>query len=271
MSITIVLEGLEVCDMKKRIITALLIIACVVPPLVFGGWLVYLLVAFIVVVGGLELLQLSEHKTQWPFFVKPLAILSVFALCFLDVRIQIPALSAISLLFLSIPICSDHFHAKDAFLCIVYIVVFYTIASGFMDIYNTNAIYVWYIIIATYVCDTGAYFCGRFLGKHKLNVRISPKKTWEGAIGGWFFAMILSFLFGYFFIDTMTPLQLLCASIILPITGQIGDLSFSAIKRCFQIKDFSDLLPGHGGVLDRVDSLVFNFVFFHLILMVVML
>ena len=65
--------------------------------------------------------------------------------------------------------------------------------------------------------------------------------------------------------------HMLLASIVMPITGQIGDLAFSAIKRCFQIKDFSDLLPGHGGVLDRVDSLVFNFICFNFILVVLSL
>ena len=69
----------------------------------------------------------------------------------------------------------------------------------------------------------------------------------------------------------MTPAQMVLAAAVLTVTGQIGDLAFSAIKRNFGIKDFSDLLPGHGGVLDRVDSLVFNFICFDLILVVLML
>ena len=145
------------------------------------------------------------------------------------------------------------------------------IAKSFMHIYDMNRMYVWLIIVATYVCDTGAYFCGRFLGKHKLNERISPKKTWEGAIGGWIFGAALSFAFAYFLIPDMSMNHILLASVVMPITGQIGDLAFSAIKRCFKIKDFSDLLPGHGGVLDRVDSLVFNFICFDFILVVLSL
>lgn len=257
--------------MKTRIITALLIILCVVPPILYGGIFIDALIAFIIIAGGIEILQLSEHHTQWPVVMKPLVIASIFLILMMAVPLQLPLLGILTLSMLSIPVFTDRFHIKDAFLCIAYIVLFFTIGKSFLKIYGTNTTYIWLILFATYFCDTGAYFCGRFFGKHKLNTRISPKKTWEGAIGGWFCAMIISFLFGLFFIDTLSWPQLLCASIILPITGQIGDLAFSAIKRTYAIKDFSNLLPGHGGVLDRVDSLVFNFVCFHFILMVVTL
>lgn len=257
--------------MKTRIITALLIILCVIPPLVYGGWLINLLIAFIIVAGGIELLGLTEHKGSWPIIIKPLAILSVFVLVLSDARLTTPLLGIFCLVFASIPVFTDRFHAKDGFLCIAYMTFFFAIAKSFLNIYATDRMYVWFIIIATYACDTGAYFCGRFFGKHKLNVRISPKKTWEGSIGGWIFGVLLSFAFAYVMIDTLSMPQILIACTVLTITGQIGDLAFSAIKRCFAIKDFSDLLPGHGGVLDRVDSLVFNFICFNLILVVLTL
>lgn len=257
--------------MKTRIITALIILACVIPPLLFGGWLIFALISFIIIAGGIELLALSEHKGSWPMIIKPVAIACVFVLTFGMEEIATALLGVIVILFLSIPVFTDKFHAKDGFLCIAYIVFFYMIATSFLSIYGLNHLFVWMIIVATYACDTAAYFCGKFFGKHKLNVRISPKKTWEGSIGGWIFGAILSFLFGYFLIPEMTLLHLVLASTVLPITGQIGDLAFSAIKRCYSIKDFSDLLPGHGGVLDRVDSLVFNFICFHLILVVLSL
>lgn len=272
MSLMHEIEDLEGCSMKTRIITALLIILCVIPPLVFGGWLIFLLLAFIVIAGGIELLALSEHKDKWPLIIKPIAVLAIFSLILLkEDKLIMPLFGLYCLFFLSVPVFTERFHAKDGFLCIAYITFFFTITKSFLNIYTTSHIYVWYIIVATYACDTGAYFCGRFFGKHKLNERISPKKTWEGSIGGWIFGVLLSLVFAYFFIDTLSLGQLLLASGILTITGQIGDLAFSAIKRCFSIKDFSDLLPGHGGVLDRVDSLVFNFICFNLILVVVTL
>lgn len=254
--------------MKTRIITAIAIIICVVPPLLFGGWMITALLAFIVIGGGLEVLGLKEQKEHWPFLIKVAAIASVFVIIYAPEVLRFPMLGMAALVFLSIPVFTEHFQAKDAFLCIAYITIFVTIASSFLVIYTMDRMAIWFIIIATYGCDTGAYFCGRFLGKHKLNVRISPKKTWEGAIGGWILGAILSFAFAYFFVEEMSMPMIMMGSLLLTITGQIGDLAFSAIKRSFGIKDFSNLLPGHGGVLDRVDSLVFNFICFHLILVV---
>ena len=82
---------------------------------------------------------------------------------------------------------------------------------------------------------------------------------------------MLSFAFAYFMLPKLSTTAMLIGSIVMSITGQIGDLAFSAIKRNFKIKDFSDLLPGHGGVLDRVDSLLFNFVCFYMVMVVFML
>lgn len=257
--------------MKTRIITALLIVACVVPPLLFGGIFIQALISFIIVTGGIELLKLTEHDGTWPIGLKPLMIGSVFLLLCVETKLQMPVLGAVVLMISSIPVFTDRFHAKDGFLCIAYVILFFMFAEAFLNIYDANRMYVWFILFATYGCDTAAYFCGRFFGKHKLNVRISPKKTWEGSIGGWFVGTIAATILGVFLIDSLTFLQLLVAASILAMTGQIGDLAFSAIKRCFNIKDFSNLLPGHGGVLDRIDSLVFNFICFSLILTVVTL
>ena len=119
------------------------------------------------------------------------------------------------------------------------------------------------ILLATYLTDTGAYFAGRFFGRHKLNERISPKKTIEGAIGGYLFGAIGSFLFGYFMVLDLFPLWYISLiSCTMPLAGQLGDLSFSAVKRHFNVKDFGTIFPGHGGVLDRIDSLIFNLLIF---------
>lgn len=256
--------------MKTRFLTTLLIGAFIIPALLFGGWLLKALIAFIIIFGGNEFLSLSETKGTWPKFIKPLLILCIFILLFMPERLQYPFIGVCALTCFSIPIYNERFLVKDSFLSITFISFFYLIATSFLTIYDANPLYIWYIIFATYLCDTAAYFCGYFFGRHKLNPRISPKKTVEGAIGGWIFGAIGSFFFGYFFLPELSLITLLIASTILPVTGQIGDLAFSAMKRYFQIKDFSDLLPGHGGVLDRLDSLIFNFICFYMILVVVM-
>ena len=119
--------------------------------------------------------------------------------------------------------------------------------------------WVFFVLFVTWVSDTTAFFIGRRFGKHKLAPNISPGKTWEGAIGGIFGAIIMSILF-----FTSTPFHLplvywqaIVLSILVSIFGQVGDLVESLLKRSTGVKDSGKLMPGHGGILDRMDSLIF--------------
>lgn len=124
-----------------------------------------------------------------------------------------------------------------------------------------------YVIIGVFMNDIGAYFTGIFFGKHKMNPRISPKKTWEGFVGGIVISILSSILWALLLSAGGYPILpmfdhnhwyfVLIVSILLPILGDVGDFVFSAIKRHYGVKDFSRLLPGHGGMLDRIDSLLF--------------
>lgn len=257
--------------MKTRFFTTLFILAFIIPALLFGGVILDALIAFIIIFGGSEFLSLSDTKQKWPIFIKPLMVVMVFIVLFVPDKIQYPAIGACALICFALPVQFEDFTIKDSFLCVAFLSFFYLIATSFLTIYDANPFYIWYIIFATYLCDTAAYFSGYFFGKHKLNPRISPKKTIEGSIGGWIFGAIGSYLFGIYFLPELSLITLAVTSTILALTGQIGDLAFSAMKRTFQIKDFSNLLPGHGGVLDRLDSLIFNFICFNLILAVVTL
>ncbi len=112
------------------------------------------------------------------------------------------------------------------------------------------------LFILIWVTDTGAYLTGMLLGKHKFFERISPKKTWEGFIGGTLFAIGGSLVFWYFFPD-VPVWQWILFAILVVLFGTYGDLFESLLKRTVQIKDSSNILPGHGGILDRFDSLLF--------------
>ncbi|MCI8703890.1 MAG: phosphatidate cytidylyltransferase [Anaerotignum sp.] len=128
--------------------------------------------------------------------------------------------------------------------------------------YTYGKLFVWLAFIAAFGCDTGAYFAGVTFGKHKLVPALSPKKTIEGSIGGILTATLLALAYGlwisrYYVLEGVNIL-LLCG-----LTGffgsflaQIGDLAASAMKRLTGIKDFGKLIPGHGGVLDRFDSVI---------------
>ncbi|MFL6584127.1 MAG: phosphatidate cytidylyltransferase [Chthoniobacterales bacterium] len=113
-----------------------------------------------------------------------------------------------------------------------------------------------YVIFATEVCDIAAFTCGRLFGRHRLRSEISPAKTWEGAFGAFACAMLLPWLLRFSFPEFSTA-QLIGAGVIVGIGGQLGDLSISFVKRELGTKDFGTLIPGHGGVLDRIDSLIY--------------
>lgn len=114
--------------------------------------------------------------------------------------------------------------------------------------------------VIAFSCDSGAYFCGVFLGKHKLAPLVSPNKTIEGSIGGFVFGVLFSLAYGLLLkslgFETNIPL-LLAYGLLGSLACEFGDLTFSAIKRVYGIKDYGRLLPGHGGALDRFDGLLF--------------
>jgi phosphatidate cytidylyltransferase len=112
------------------------------------------------------------------------------------------------------------------------------------------------LMVIIWANDSGAYIFGRLLGKHKLIERISPNKTWEGAIGGAIFGIIVSIVFFRFF-NYFSALQVVLISFFTIMAGTFGDLAESMIKRNFNVKDSGKVLPGHGGLLDRFDSLLF--------------
>lgn len=106
--------------------------------------------------------------------------------------------------------------------------------------------------------DTGAYFAGRFFGRHKLFPRISPAKTWEGFFGGMATSIGMAFGVRAFALESLTPTDAVILGVLGGIAGPVGDLVESMLKRAFGVKDSGNILPGHGGMLDRVDALMLN-------------
>lgn len=117
--------------------------------------------------------------------------------------------------------------------------------------------FIWIVIIAALGSDIFAYFTGHLFGKHKIAPHLSPKKTIEGAIGGVIGSSLASWLFGYIFIKEIA-ITCLVLGFVGGIAGIAGDFSASAFKRKMGIKDYSNLIPGHGGIMDRFDSVIFT-------------
>lgn len=253
--------------MKTRLLTALGILAVVIPALIFGGIFTQLLVSIIVIAGSYEFLRLSEHVLPKSFVIIMMA-LELVGILILPSSLIYGFIGTIFLILLALPVFDEKYTPKDSFVCMSCISFFILMGRAFMTIFNESVMFVWLIIIATYVTDTFAYLGGRMFGKHKLIPRVSPNKTIEGSVSGYVVSFIVTFLFGKFMIPESYQIVVLLSAIFLPIFGQIGDLAFSAIKRCYGIKDFGNIFPGHGGMLDRVDSLLFNIMAFYFIFMI---
>ncbi len=146
-------------------------------------------------------------------------------------------------------------------------------SNTFFNTYDNleSSLLLLYVLFATFMTDIGAYFIGVFFGKHKMNPRISPKKTWEGFAGGIIISSFFSFGAAMILCATKHPLVsglldlehwylILILSLVLPFVATLGDFVFSSAKRHFEIKDFGNIMPGHGGVLDRLDSVIFTMI-----------
>lgn len=117
---------------------------------------------------------------------------------------------------------------------------------------------VFFLLLVVWLGDSGAYYVGKSFGKHKLSPRISPKKTIEGLAGGIGFSMMAAIVIHFTFFDTFPLLHAIIAGAILSVAGVIGDLAESMWKRSAAVKDSGTLIPGHGGFLDRFDSIFFT-------------
>ncbi len=142
----------------------------------------------------------------------------------------------------------------------IFYVVFFMMFVAFIDGMPNGKILIWYAIFAAWGTDIFAYLVGKWFGKHKFS-KVSPKKSIEGCIGGTIGSVIMILIYTYF-VNTYLGMNysyvfLLGIGIILSLVGQIGDFAASSIKRFVDIKDYSNLIPGHGGMLDRIDSLIF--------------
>jgi phosphatidate cytidylyltransferase len=128
---------------------------------------------------------------------------------------------------------------------------------------DTGFVALMFVLLVVWVTDIGGYFAGRGIGGPKLWPRVSPKKTWAGAIGGLVLSLVIAAAFALLGFGRMFPLLMLGA--VLSVVSQLGDLFESAVKRRFGVKDSSQIIPGHGGLLDRLDGFVAAIVFAALI------
>ncbi|MDE3838549.1 phosphatidate cytidylyltransferase [Bacillus methanolicus] len=262
--------------MKQRIITAIAAAAVFLPIVFFGNMPFLAMIYLLATISLYELLKMRKLKLFSVPGIISLALLWIFLLPneYLNLiedlnysKVEVALLAV--LLFLTYTVATKNRFSFDdvAFstMAIMYIGIgFYY----FIETREAGLTYVFYSLFIVWATDSGAYFIGRAIGKNKLWPEISPNKTVEGFIGGIVCAIIVAILFVFFTDIDASLIQLMIITVFLSIFGQIGDLVESALKRHYDVKDSGNILPGHGGILDRFDSLLFVWPllhFFHLL------
>jgi len=254
--------------MKQRIITGIVLVIVLLPCIIFGGWIFKILIALISVGAAYELLHITHDPDAKPYLYITEAL---FILAQVFLSKELLGSNAIIIIFMIVLMTCGLFDETMPMLRMgYYFIGGVLIATGLHMIYalriDYGLNYLIFLAAATLLADTGAYFTGMKFGKHKLNPRLSPKKTIEGSVGGTLVGGLLAILLALVLPMSIKPYQMIICAFVLSTTGQIGDLTFSSFKRTFEIKDYSQLFPGHGGILDRFDSIIFNAMVFGLLL-----
>ena len=248
---------------KTRLISGIVLVIIALATIISGSWILFFTLLAVSLIGMRELYKVmkvsDEHVTVLELVGYLGAVLYYIAMKadFGNYGTMAIIISMILILFVYV-FGYPKYHAEQvmaAFFGVVYVAVMLSF------IYLTRSLpdgkfLVWLIFLCSWGCDTCAYCVGMLIGKHKMAPVLSPKKSIEGAVGGVAGAALLGVIYAAATQGKMAEYALICA--VGALISMVGDLAASAIKRNQNIKDYGKLIPGHGGILDRFDSVIFT-------------
>ncbi len=250
--------------MRQRVKTSIVLAVLIIPAVLFGGWSYNLIIGAVALIGTMELLQMANIDTKsLPSIATYIGTLSIVYYHMIASYIPeqlsdgiIPVFAVLLLLISTVIVPGFNFtKAGISALTMGYIGVGSQAAIIIRQEDLAIFVFILLVIVST---DIGAYFIGSKIGKRKLAPLLSPNKSVEGSIGGIVLALLTTSIYLNFITLPYSYIIMLLIAIILSITGQFGDLLESAFKRHFGVKDSGTILPGHGGILDRFDSILFT-------------
>ncbi|MFR5713644.1 MAG: phosphatidate cytidylyltransferase [Clostridium sp.] len=250
-----------------RLISGIVLVILAILIVGTGGTLLFAVTAALSLIGMFELYRVVQIEKKAPGFAGYAAGIFYYILLWFHKEEYIVLMAIMALMVLMAIYVVTFPHYKTEQVTVAFFGIFY-LAVMLSYLYQVRAMadgryLVWLIVLSSWGCDTFAYCAGMLFGKHKLTPVLSPKKTVEGAVGGVLGAALLGMIFGAVFGGRMEEIvspavicAIACASA--AVISQIGDLAASANKRNHDVKDDGHLIPGHGGVLDRFDSMIFT-------------
>lgn len=247
---------------KTRLISGIVLMAITIALMVNGGFPLFWVITAISVIGLFELYRAVGMEKTLPAVVGYLSsiVIDILILDNYYEYLLMWLIASLMVLMACYVIAYPKYNSEQMtmlFFGLIYVTVMLSFVFKVRFVQN-GILYVWLIFIGAWGSDTCAYCVGKLLGKHKLPSKLSPNKTIEGCLGGIIGAALIGFLFALaFFKNTDYWWQFVVIGAISSVISQIGDLTASAIKRNHEIKDYGNLIPGHGGILDRFDSIIF--------------